>query len=71
MNKIQRLKLHLTGRVYIGHRTRPGWNGSLPFYKFKCPKHGIVEDYPHGYDDRLDCPECFKEEPASIVEETG
>ena len=58
MNAFQRLELFLTGSAYVGHRTRPGWKGSLPFYVFRCPKHGLVEDYPHGYNGRLDCPMC-------------
>jgi len=61
MNSLQRLELFLTGRAYVGHRRRPGWTGSLPFFAFKCPKHGIVEDYPHGYNSRLDCPRCRRE----------
>jgi len=49
MNPLQRLELFLTGIAYVGHRRRPGWKGSLPFFAFRCPIHGIVEDYPHGY----------------------
>ena len=58
MNALQRLELFLTGRAYVGHRRRPGWKGTLPFFAFKCPIHGIVIDYPHGYHERLDCPLC-------------
>jgi len=57
----QRLILHISGQVYVGHETRPGWSGSLPFYVFKCPIHGLIKDYHHGFDDRLDCPLCLKE----------
>ena len=57
----KRLILSLAGQVYVEHRTMSGWNGSLPFYAFKCPDHGIVVDYPHGYDQRLDCPKCHRE----------
>ena len=57
LNPFQRLELFLTGKVYVGHRGRPGW-GPLPFYAFRCPIHGIVEDYPHGYGEHLDCPRC-------------
>ena len=53
--------MSLAGQVYVEHRTMPGWEGSLPFYAFKCPDHGIVVDYPHGYDQRLDCPKCHRE----------
>lgn len=57
----KRLILSLAGQVYVEHRTMPGWSGSLPFYAFKCPDHGTVVDYPHGYDQRLDCPKCHRE----------
>jgi len=62
LTRSQRFKLRLSGYVYIGHRTRTGWNGPLPFFAFRCPVHGLVEDYPHGYSDRLDCPRCQREE---------
>jgi hypothetical protein len=58
----QRFKLRLFGYVYIGHRTQTGWNGPLPFFAIRCPVHGLVEDYPHGNSDRLDCPRCQREE---------
>jgi hypothetical protein len=57
----KRLILNLVGQVYVEHRTMSGWSGSLPFYAFRCPAHGIVVDYPHGYDQRLDCPRCYME----------
>ena len=57
----KRLILSLAGQVYVEHRTMPGWSGSLPFYAFKCQDHGVVVDYPHGYDQRLDCPKCHRE----------
>jgi len=59
MSVAQQAKMLLTGCVYVGHRTRPGWRGSLPFYRFKCPVHGIVENYPAGYERRLECPLCL------------
>lgn len=57
----QRFKLRLGYSVYLEHRTRPRWKGYLPFYASRCKKHGVFEDYPHGYYDRLDCPGCLKE----------
>ena len=57
----KRVVLSLAGQVYVEHRTMPGWSGALPFYAFRCPVHGIVVDYPHGYDQRLDCPKCHRE----------
>jgi hypothetical protein len=54
----QKLVLKLFRAVYIGHKTKPRWRGELPFYAFTCPIHGLVEDYPHGHDKRLECPSC-------------
>jgi len=28
----QRLELSLTEKTYVGHNTRSGWTGSMPFY---------------------------------------
>lgn len=61
LSLIQRFRLGLIGHVYVGHRIRAGWKGSLPFFAFRCPIHGLVEDYPHGYNDRLDCSRCLRE----------
>ena len=54
----QKIILKLMGEVFIEYRTRPGWRRPLPFYAFKCETHGLVEDYPHGYNERLECPKC-------------
>jgi len=55
LNLWKRLRLRLLGRVCIGNYRKPGWSGTLPFYAFTCPNHGVVVDYPHGYNGRLDC----------------
>jgi len=55
---VQKIVLKFIGRVFIGYRCLSGWRGSLPFYAFKCPEHGLVEDYPSGYTGRLECPKC-------------
>jgi hypothetical protein len=60
----KKIVLKLSGAVYMGHCTRPGWSGSLPFYVFECPVHGLVENYPQGYHGRLDCPLCLQEKTA-------
>ena len=62
MNLWQRFKLWAIGDSYVGHRTCPGWKSSLPFYRVRCPKHGLVESHLHGYDQRLECPICKNEE---------
>ena len=58
LSPLKRLILFLIGQVCVGRWIRPGWSDPLSFYAFKCPVHGIVEDYPHGYVYRLDCPMC-------------
>jgi len=76
LTRTQRLKIALFGKVYLNERKLEGWSGYLPFYAFKCPKHGIIEDYPHGHyspfkggipvkykgvTQVLNCPLCDKE----------
>ena len=51
----------LRGYIYLEDRTEPDWEDSLPFYLFKCPIHGYVESYPHGYKKKLVCPKCLEE----------
>ena len=53
----QRLQLKVTGAVPTERRSRPVWRGELQFYAFKCPVHGIVENYPQVYREVLVCPE--------------
>ena len=55
------LKLRLSGSVYVGDYRLPGWMGKLPFYAFECRKHGLVVNYPTGYEQRLECPFCSNE----------
>jgi hypothetical protein len=43
---------------FLGFLTRSGWSGELPYYRFRCPVHGMVENYPQGYDEILLCPHC-------------
>ena len=57
---LNRIMLQLRGYVYVGDRERDGWKEPLPHYAFKCPEHGIVVDYPHGHDKRLQCPICIE-----------
>jgi len=58
MNFTQRIQMRLNGYIYIGHRKKPEWKAPLPFYLFKCPVHGMVQSYPHGYNQKLLCPYC-------------
>ena len=45
----------------VGYYMRDGWRSPIMFYAFKCPKHGCVVDYPHGWAERLECPVCAVE----------
>lgn len=54
----QRLRLRFFGYVLVGTQTHPGWTGSLPLYLVYCREHGISENHPQGYEDRIDCPNC-------------
>ena len=62
----QRISLRLLGYTYLKHEKRPGWNGELPIYLVRCPKHGVFEDYPHGFDGHFHCPKCVEEQYAEI-----
>jgi hypothetical protein len=61
MNLWQKLSMALGGWVYVGKETRPGWKGSLPFYATRCRYHGVVKNYPQGFDGDLECPKCQRE----------
>lgn len=54
----QKLILLAKGRVFLRYERREGWSKRLKIYAFRCPRHGIQTDYPHGYYERLDCPLC-------------
>uniref|UniRef100_A0A6M3M551 Uncharacterized protein n=1 Tax=viral metagenome TaxID=1070528 RepID=A0A6M3M551_9ZZZZ len=83
MNLWQRFNLWIRGYVYVEHRRHPGWSGSIPFYMFRCPIHGLVEDYAHGYWDigkgtipveedgvvsQLICPLCTEERLRKVTQ---
>jgi hypothetical protein len=55
------LRILLTGTSYVGNYKNKGWKDSLPFYAFKCPKHGIITNHVKGYNKRLECPKCKTE----------
>jgi hypothetical protein len=57
----QKLALKLNGYVYLRHERRPGWTGSLPIYLVKCGRHGLFEDYKHGFRQYFMCPKCQEE----------
>lgn len=56
----QKFRLRLFGHVSVGTRMKEGWKAPIMHYAFKCPVHGIVVSYPHGFEERLDCPKCLE-----------
>jgi hypothetical protein len=60
LSLIQQIQLLITGSAPTETRRRPGWKGELQFYAFRCPVHGIVENYPQGHSRTLNCPICIK-----------
>ena len=57
----QRLVLKINGHVFLRYEKRQGWKGYLPIYLVKCKKHGLYEDYKHGYREYFICPLCLHE----------
>jgi hypothetical protein len=58
----QKIVLHINGYVFLRYEKRRGWSGALPIFLVKCKKHGLFEDYPHGYKEYFICPVCLQEE---------
>jgi hypothetical protein len=55
------LKHRRSDAEFLGFLMKPGWRGELPYYRFRCPVHGSVENYPKGYDEALLCPPASEE----------
>jgi len=51
---------------YVEHRKMPGWSDFLPFYHFKCSKHGDQISYSQGYKKILWCPQCLAEKKETV-----
>ena len=57
----QRLALKIRGRALLRYEKRENWVRALPIYVARCDRHGLYEDYPHGWKKELECPECLQE----------
>jgi hypothetical protein len=57
----QKIRLRVFGRAYVGRRKEEGWYSALPYYAFRCKKHGMQLGYPVGYSRSLLCLECTRE----------
>ena len=71
LSTFQKLRLRIFGHVKVGTRMKKGWRAPIMHYAFKCPKHGIVEDYPHGFRHELRCPKCTEERLRERREKNG
>ena len=67
LSRVQRIRLTLLGVTPTTKKQLPGWNREMQFYAFNCVKHGLVENYPHGYMKKLACPLCITEEQEARV----
>lgn len=56
-----RLQLATLGYAFLRWEKRPNWLRPLPIYLVRCRKHGLFEDYPHGWDETFICPKCAQE----------
>jgi len=77
LSTVKKIILKIKGSVGIGRFRMYGWKGKLPFYLFKCDKHGYQIAYPSSHYLTLQCPKCLKntithikslEEPLEIME---
>lgn len=58
-NMVEKGRLGLRKIKFCGLFTMPGWSGHLEFFAFQCPScNKIALDYPHGYEDQLNCSHC-------------
>lgn len=60
LTRLQNLGLRMFGHVSVGKKALP--NGKeIEFFAFRCPTHGLVENYASGYGKSLLCSACLKE----------
>ena len=57
----QRLRLRLFGHVSVGYMMKQEWKAPIEHFAFRCPIHGLVENYPQGFEERLSCPRCLED----------
>jgi len=60
MTRWQKIKLAIFGSAFLRMEQRERWIGSVSIYVIRCRKHGIFQDYKHGFYGRFRCPECLK-----------
>ena len=65
-----RLRLWVRGYCPIITLRASGW-GPLTFCLVRCERHGLVLDYPHGYEGYFICPLCEEERRARLTRALG
>lgn len=63
----QRIFEAVSGVEEVGLIQRPGWSAPIMHYRFRCPRHGLVVNYPMGHSETLWCPKCHAELVAESV----
>ena len=61
LNLWQNFKIRAFGSIFINNVQLEEWKDLLPFYAFRCHKHGTQIGYPSGWRNTLSCPLCYKE----------
>ncbi len=57
----QNVELKVAGYTSLGKRSYPGWKGEAEFFLVRCKRHKtFFIDYAHGYNGRVNCPDCDK-----------
>ena len=65
---INRLRIQLRGHINRGVKEHPETKAKIEYFAFKCPIHGIVEDYPHGHARILECPKCRENKAKPLLQ---
>ena len=65
LSSLQKIILRVRGSVFLEAFSLRGWTEKLPFYLFKCDKHGYQISYPTGHMMILYCPKCLHDEQHS------
>jgi len=61
INLLKKIKIKLFGYARLGNYKLEGWKNPLPFYAFKCEKHGLQITYTTGWEKKLICNKCILE----------
>jgi len=60
LNLLQKIRLHIFGKVHVGEYKKKAWQSAMPFYAFNCKEHGMQISYPTGWKKILKCQICYE-----------